>query len=80
MKECVSPGQVKCCPGESSGELNGYAHGSGSGQLGLGGRRCWLSSGPWLRYPEGAWGRVAKDFVSSWGRLVNLEHRFYDEW
>lgn len=78
MKECISPRQAECCPGESSGELNGYGHGSGSGQLGLGGR-CSLCSGPWLRYPERAWGKVA-DFVFSWGRMVNLEHRFCDEW
>ena len=57
MKECISPRQAKCCPGESSGELNGYGRGSGSGQLGLGGR-CSLCSGPWLRYPERAWGKV----------------------
>lgn len=37
-----SPGRV--LPGESSGELNGYGHGSGSGQLGLGGR-CSLAVG-----------------------------------
>ena len=59
--------------------LNGYGHGSGSGQLRLGGRRCWLCSGPWLRYPEGVWVKAA-DFVFSWGRMVNLEHRFCDEW
>lgn len=68
MESVSSPRQAECCPGESSGELNGYGHGSGSGQLGLGGEMFalqWaLAEGTRAR----AWGKVA-DFVFSWGRM-----------
>ena len=78
-RECGNPDQAECCPGGSSGKLNGGGHGSASGQLGLGERKCWLPSGPWLRHTGGVWGKVA-GFGLAWGEMVNLEHSYYDKW